>query len=91
MAPEIEAAISSPSGSSHPVRKALAAHLIAAGRLTPAGAQRAERLSEDSGERFEVVLARLGLSSEPDIAEAGDHKSGGLGQCRGRALLDPIG
>jgi general secretion pathway protein E len=65
-----EAAAPANAGVSHPVRKALAAHLIGAGKLTPAGVQRAERLAEDSGERFEVVLARLGLASERDIAEA---------------------
>ncbi|HXC56385.1 MAG TPA: type II secretion system ATPase GspE [Rhizomicrobium sp.] len=54
----------------HPVRKALAAHLIAAGKLTPVASQRAERLAADSGERLELVLARLGLASERDIAEA---------------------
>jgi general secretion pathway protein E len=54
----------------HPVRRALAAHLIKQGKLTPAGAQRAERVASESGERFELVLARLGLSSERDIAEA---------------------
>ncbi|MBL6852437.1 MAG: Flp pilus assembly complex ATPase component TadA [Alphaproteobacteria bacterium] len=53
----------------HPVRQALARQLIGAGKLTEAGAQRAERLATESGERFEVVLARLGLASERDIAE----------------------
>ncbi len=55
---------------SHPVRKALAAYLIDAGKLTPAGAQRAERLAAESAERLELVLARLGLVSELDIAQA---------------------
>jgi general secretion pathway protein E len=54
----------------HPVRKALAAHLIGTGKLTPAGSQRAERLAAESNERIELVLARLGLVSERDIAEA---------------------
>jgi general secretion pathway protein E len=54
----------------HPARQALAAELIGAGKLTPSGAQRAERLAAESGERFEVVLAHLGLSSERDVAEA---------------------
>src|SRR6266481_863730 len=52
------------------VRKALSAHLIGAGKLTPAGSQRAERLAAESGERLELVLARLGLASERDIAQA---------------------
>jgi general secretion pathway protein E len=63
-------ATASPTGQSHAVRKALSAHLIGAGKLTPAGSQRAERLAEESGERLEVVLARLGLASERDIADA---------------------
>ncbi len=54
----------------HPVRKALAAHLIDRAKLTPAAAQRAERLAAESGERLELVLAHLGLVSERDIAEA---------------------
>lgn len=54
----------------HPVRKALAAHLIGVGMLTPAASQRAERLAAESGERLELVLARLGLASESDIAGA---------------------
>ena len=54
----------------HPVRKALAAHLIGAGKLTPAASQRAERLAAESGERLELVLARLGLASELDIARS---------------------
>ncbi|HEX4303134.1 MAG TPA: type II secretion system ATPase GspE [Rhizomicrobium sp.] len=55
---------------SHPVRKALCAYLIESGKLTPAGTQRAERLAVESGERLELVLARLGLVSEIDIAQA---------------------
>jgi general secretion pathway protein E len=55
---------------SHPARKALAAHLIAAGKLTPSALLRAERLAGESGEPLELVLARLGLASERDIAEA---------------------
>ncbi|HEY4943383.1 MAG TPA: type II secretion system ATPase GspE [Rhizomicrobium sp.] len=54
----------------HPVRKALAAYLIEGGKLTPTGSQRAERLAAESGERLELVLARLGLASETDIAQA---------------------
>src|SRR5215467_8013277 len=52
------------------VRGGLLAQLLASGKLTPAGAQRAERLAAESGERAEVVLARLGLVSERDIADA---------------------
>jgi general secretion pathway protein E len=56
-------------GPLHPVRQALAASLVAAGKLTPAGAQRADRLATESAERLELVLARLGLVSESDIAQ----------------------
>lgn len=51
-------------------RGELLAQLIASGKLTQSGSQRAERLAAESGERVEVVLARLGLVSERDIAEA---------------------
>src|ERR1700759_4104052 len=56
-------------GSSHPVRKALAAYLIDAGKLTPAGSQRAERLAADSAERLGLLLARLGLAPAPHITQ----------------------
>ena len=60
----------SATASLHPVRQALATSLVDAGKLTPAGAQRAERLAAESAERLELVLARLGLVSETDIAQA---------------------
>src|SRR6185437_4371904 len=63
-------AVVSQDGPSHPVRKALGAHLISQGKLVPAASQRANRLAKESGERLELVLARLGLVSERDIAEA---------------------
>ncbi len=63
-------AVVSQDGPSHPVRKALGAHLISQGKLVPAASQRANRLAQESGERLELVLARLGLVSERDIAEA---------------------
>ncbi|HEY1629829.1 MAG TPA: type II secretion system ATPase GspE [Rhizomicrobium sp.] len=56
-------------GERHPVRDALAQRLLETGKLAPAGLERAARLSDDSGERLEIVLARLGLASERDIAE----------------------
>src|SRR5476651_1622714 len=68
--PSGQEAILSQGDPAHPVRKALAAHLIGAGKLTPAASQRAERLAAESGERLELVLARLGLASESDIAQA---------------------
>ncbi len=63
-------------------RSALLARLIKLGKLTPAGSQRALRLADESGERLEVVLARLGLSSEHDIAE-------GLAALLGLAVTTP--
>ncbi len=56
-------------GASHPAREALARRLIANGKLAQAGLERAARLAGESGERLELVLARLGLVSERDIAE----------------------
>ncbi len=56
-------------GRSHPGREALARRLIDTGKLTPTGAERASRLAQESGERLERVLARLGLVSERDLAE----------------------
>jgi general secretion pathway protein E len=56
-------------GERHPVRDALLQRLADDGKLAQAGLERATRLSGESGERLEVVLARLGLVSERDIAE----------------------
>ncbi len=53
-----------------PLRDALGGHLVQSGRLPAAGLERAERLAAESGERLEVVLTRLGLVSERDLAEA---------------------
>ena len=49
-------------------RAAMASRLIADGRLTQAAMDRAERLAAESGERLELVLTRLGLASERDVA-----------------------
>jgi general secretion pathway protein E len=54
----------------HPAREALAQRLVSTGALTQAGLDRASRLASESGERFERVLAQLGLVSERDIADA---------------------
>ena len=56
-------------GESHPAREALARRLLESGTLAQAGYERAARLSAESGERLERVLAQLGLVSERDIAE----------------------
>ena len=55
---------------SRPVREALGAHLVQLGKLPAAGLERAQRLADESGERLELVLTRLGLVSERDLAEA---------------------
>jgi general secretion pathway protein E len=44
--------------------------LIERGRLERAGLERARRLAEGSGERLHVLLPKLGLVSERDLAEA---------------------
>jgi len=53
-----------------PGRQELAERLMAEGKLESAGLDRAQRLARERGERLESVLARLGLVSERDIAEA---------------------
>ena len=53
----------------HPIRRALAQALIESAKLSPADLDRAERLASESGERLELVLTRLGLVSERDVAE----------------------
>ena len=53
-----------------PVREALGRQLVQSGKLQAAALERAERLAAESGERLEVVLTRLGLVSERDLAEA---------------------
>ncbi len=50
--------------------KTLGGHLVQSGKLAPAGLERAQRLASESGERLEVILPRLGLVSERDLAEA---------------------
>jgi general secretion pathway protein E len=57
-------------GERHPVRDALVQRLLETGKLAQGGIDRASRLCAESGERIEVVLARLGLVSERDIADA---------------------
>jgi general secretion pathway protein E len=53
-----------------PVREAFGRHLVQTSKLAAAGLERAERLASESGERLEIVLTRLGLVSERDLAEA---------------------
>ncbi|MEI9988942.1 MAG: ATPase, T2SS/T4P/T4SS family [Rhizomicrobium sp.] len=48
----------------------LIAHLIAAGRITPGGVERAAQAAGESGDRIETVLTRLGLVSERDLTGA---------------------
>jgi general secretion pathway protein E len=50
--------------------RALAARLMDAGKLEAAAFERALRLQASSDERLEVLLIKLGLASERDIADA---------------------
>jgi RHS repeat-associated protein len=50
--------------------RSLLDRLLAAGNITPANLQRAERLRVETGERLDVILIRLGLLSEADLAQA---------------------
>src|ERR1700733_12148839 len=45
-------------------------YLVTNGKLTDAALERAERARADDNERLEVVLTRLGLISERDLAQA---------------------
>lgn len=46
----------------------LARDLVAAGKLQPAGLDRALRVHEETGEALATVLTKLGLASETDVA-----------------------
>jgi general secretion pathway protein E len=50
--------------------RALGARLIEAGKLERGGLERALKLRAESGERLSALLAKLGLVSERDLAEA---------------------
>jgi len=50
--------------------KSLAARLIAGGKLDEASAERAFRLRDESDERLEQILTKLGLVQERDVADA---------------------
>jgi general secretion pathway protein E len=52
-----------------PFERSLAARLIEAGKLEPSALERAFRLQASSDERLEVLLIKLGLASERDVAE----------------------
>jgi general secretion pathway protein E len=51
-------------------RAAFGQHLLNNGKITPDALARAEQISAESRERFELVLTRLGIISERDLAEA---------------------
>jgi general secretion pathway protein E len=53
-----------------PGSEGLGALLLARGKATAAGLERAERLAETSGEPLHAVLTKLGLVTERDMAEA---------------------
>jgi general secretion pathway protein E len=51
-------------------RTKLTRHLVASGKLTADALTRAEQIAAESAERIEIVLTRLGLVGERDLAEA---------------------
>ena len=51
-------------------RLAFGRYLLTLGKLTPDALTRAEGIARESRERFEVVLTRLGLIAERDLADA---------------------
>jgi len=51
-------------------RAKLTRHLVACGKLTADALARAEQIAAESAERIEIVLTRLGLVGERDLAEA---------------------
>jgi general secretion pathway protein E len=53
-----------------PFERSLATRLIEAGKLEPSALERVFRLQVSSDERLEVLLIKLGLASERDVAEA---------------------
>ena len=53
------------------VDEALGRSLIAGGRLDPAGLGRAQRVREASGEPLHLLLPKLGLVSEREVARGG--------------------
>ncbi len=52
------------------VERSIAARLVAGGKLDEAALERVRRLRAGTEERFEVLLVKLGLASERDVAEA---------------------
>lgn len=51
-------------------RASLTRHLVGSGKLTTDALARAEQIAAESNERIEIVLTRLGLIGERDLAEA---------------------
>src|SRR5690348_10862870 len=51
-------------------RGKLTRHLVESGKLSADALARAEHISAESGERIEVVLTRLGLVGERELADA---------------------
>ena len=62
--------------------EALGAWLVARGKVGTAGLERALRLQSSGTDRFDQILAKLGLVSDRDIAEA-------LASCMGLKLITP--
>ncbi len=66
MTMNVQAVLEDPEG----YERALGARLIEAGKLERSGLERALKLRAESGERLSALLAKLGLVSERDLAEA---------------------
>ncbi len=60
--------------SSDTVREAFGQYLVVAGKITPDALIRAQQIAYESHERFELVLTKLGLITETDLAQTlADH------------------
>jgi general secretion pathway protein E len=57
-------------GSADGTRAGFAAHLVASDGLSAVALERADRLAAENGETLGLVLTRLGLIAERDLAEA---------------------
>ena len=51
------------------INETLGEHLVARGKIDKGGLRRAQRLYEETGERLNIVLSKLGLVSDRDMAE----------------------
>src|SRR6266852_1290653 len=68
--PAVETVMIANGADRRPFERSLATRLIEAGKLEPSALERVFRLQASSDERLEVLLIKLGLASERDVAEA---------------------